>query len=81
MTMLVVTRIGGGPILALAGCGLSNKTVFLTDDTRCLDHSLSESASLLEVDVYQPERNLGFARGCARGISLAMKQAPTSSSG
>jgi GT2 family glycosyltransferase len=48
-------------------------TLFLIDNTGHLDHSLAASVAPLEIEVRQPDCNLGFAKGCAWGISLAME--------
>lgn len=50
------------------------KTVVLIDNARCLDRSLAGSADPLDIQIYRPERNLGFAPGCVWGISLALQQ-------
>ena len=49
------------------------KTFFLIDNTGRLDRSLAASVAPPGIEVYQPDCNLGFARGCAWGISLAME--------
>jgi GT2 family glycosyltransferase len=49
------------------------KTLLLVDNTRCLDHALAGVAAPLEVEVHRPDRNLGFASGCAWGIARAME--------
>jgi GT2 family glycosyltransferase len=50
------------------------KTLLLVDNTRCLDHALAGVVAPLEVEVHRPDRNLGFARGCAWGIARAMER-------
>ena len=49
------------------------KTLLLVDNTRCLDHSLVGVVAPLEIEIHRPDRNLGFAKGCAWGISRAME--------
>ena len=48
-------------------------TVFLIDNALSFDRSLAACAPGLELEIHRPVRNLGFAGGCAWGISLAMK--------
>jgi len=70
-----------GPVEVTARCLQSlrqasfpgRRTVFLIDNTCCLDRSLAGSVAPLEIEVHRPDRNLGFAKGCAWGISLALK--------
>jgi len=70
-----------GPVEVTARCVHSlarvsfpgRTTLFLIDNTRCLNHSLAGSVAPLEIEVYRPDRNLGFAKGCAWGISRAME--------
>jgi hypothetical protein len=49
------------------------KTLLLVDNTRGLDHALAGVVASLEVEVHRPDRNLGFAQGCAWGIARAME--------
>jgi len=49
--------------------------VFLIDNTGRLDRSFAASLAPLAIEVHRSERNLGFARGCAWGISLALERA------
>src|ERR1700675_4199721 len=59
---------------SLAQASLPGRTtLLLIDNTRCLDHSLAGSIAPLEIEVYRPDRNLGFAKGCAWGISRALE--------
>ncbi len=70
-----------GPVEVTARCLQSlreasfpgRRTVILIDNTCCLDRSLAGSVAPLEIEVHRPDRNLGFAKGCAWGISLALK--------
>lgn len=60
---------------SLARAVLPGKTtLLLVDNTRCLDDGLAGVAAPLAVEVHRPDRNLGFARGCAWGIARAMEQ-------
>ena len=51
----------------------ASKTVFLIDNAQSFNQVLAESAAPLEVKVFRPPRNLGFAGGCSIGITLAMQ--------
>ena len=72
-----------GPVEVTARCLRSlarasfsgRQTIFLIDNTGRLDQSLAASVAPLEIQVYRSDRNLGFAEGCAWGISLALEQA------
>jgi GT2 family glycosyltransferase len=46
-------------------------TVFVVDNTTRLDGAVAARASL-DVRILRPERNLGFAEGCARGLAVAV---------
>jgi hypothetical protein len=48
-------------------------TLLLVDNARGLDHALAGAVAALEVEVLRPDGNLGFARGCAWGITRAME--------
>jgi GT2 family glycosyltransferase len=50
------------------------KTVFLIDNARSFTRSAADGAAGLDIEIHRPQRNLGFAGGCAWGISLALKQ-------
>ena len=47
------------------------RTVFLIDNAQSLGRSLAARLPSLDIEIDRPARNLGFAEGCARGISLA----------
>ena len=47
-------------------------TVFLVDNTMCLGDEVPRQAAPLPVQLLRPERNLGFAEGCARGMTAAV---------
>jgi len=72
-----------GPVEVTARCLRSlaqvsfpgRMTVFLIDNTGRLDRSFAASLAPLAIEVHRSERNLGFARGCAWGISLALERA------
>jgi GT2 family glycosyltransferase len=72
-----------GPVEVTAGCLRSlaeasfpgPMTIFLIDNTGRLDASLASSLPSLTIEVYRPDHNLGFAHGCAWGISLALERA------
>jgi GT2 family glycosyltransferase len=49
------------------------KTVLLVDNAGCLDHAVAGLVAPLEIEVHRPDRNLGFAKGCAWGIARAME--------
>ena len=48
-------------------------TILLIDNTGRIDRSLLASVAPLELELYQPPRNLGFAEGCAWGMAMAME--------
>ena len=48
------------------------QTVFLIDNARALGGDFARDVTGLDIDLRRPSRNLGFAAGCAWGISLAM---------
>ena len=47
-------------------------TVIVVDNTQALAEEVAASAGPLDVHVIRPERNLGFADGCTRGMSAAV---------
>ena len=47
-------------------------TVFVVDNTTRLDDEVATQAAPLRVELLRPERNLGFAEGCARGMAAAV---------
>ena len=47
------------------------RTVFLIDNAQSLGRSLAARLPSLDIEIDRPARNLGFAEGCARGMSLA----------
>jgi GT2 family glycosyltransferase len=58
---------------SLAQASLPERTMcLLIDNTGHLDESLATSVDGLQVKIYHPDRNLGFAVGCQWGISVAL---------
>ena len=47
-------------------------TVLVVDNTTRLDDEVAAQAAPLPVEILRPERNLGFAEGCARGMAVAV---------
>ncbi len=52
----------------------ARKTIILIDNAGTLDRSLATSADGLAIEVHRPDHNMGFAKGCALGIALALQR-------
>lgn len=49
-------------------------TVLVVDNTTRLDDEVAARAAPLPVQILRPERNLGFAEGCAQGMAVAIER-------
>ena len=47
--------------------------VFVVDNARSLDATITDRAAPMPIEILRPPRNLGFAEGCGWGIAAALK--------